>query len=253
MRPVALVLDELGELAVRHRDPVDAKRGQLRLVRLELVVVGPRLVHGAEGERAARNLDLVRPARCAVGRRRLDVAVLGARPALQRLEHRLLRLQLVLEDEAEDEAVPDEDVGGLEIDALEHVERPLPHVRGVGARGRGVQRRELGSVRAFAAERVVDVVVDVRDAARARERAEDPELLEAGDMREAPDERRDARRDLRDEVVVRDGGEQPLRGRAPTLERPPDLVAGLHSRTVMNSADSARAQVGDDVSFRARN
>ena len=111
---------------------------------------------------------------------------------MQRLEHRLLRLELVLENEAEDEPATDEDVGSVEIDSLEHVERPLAHVRGVRAHSRRIQGRELRAVRPLAAERVVDVVVAVGDRARPSDRAKDPELLEASDVRVTPRERRDA-------------------------------------------------------------
>ena len=189
---VATGVEKLGELAVRDGRTIDAEARDLRLVRLELVVVRPRLVHRAERERAPRHVDLGRSARCAIGRRRLDDRILGAGAGLQRLEHRLLRLELVLENEAEDEPATDEDVGSLEIDALEHVERPLAHVRGIRTHGRRIEGRELRAVRPLAAERVVDVVVGVGDRARPSDGAKDPELLEAGDVRVAPRERRDA-------------------------------------------------------------
>ena len=189
---VATGVEKLGELAVRDGRTIDAEARDLHLVRLELVVVRPRLVHRAERERASRHVDLGRSARCAIGRRRLDDRILGAGAGLQRLEHRLLRLELVLENEAEDEPATDEDVGSLEIDALEHVERPLAHVRGIRTHCRRIEGRELRAVRPLAAERVVDVVVGVGDRARPSDGAKDPELLEAGDVRVAPRERRDA-------------------------------------------------------------
>ena len=50
-RAVAAAVDELHELGVRHRRSVDDERLDLDLVRLELVVVRPGLVFGAEHER----------------------------------------------------------------------------------------------------------------------------------------------------------------------------------------------------------
>jgi len=168
--------------------------------------------------------------------RRLDDPVLRAGSALQRLEHRLLRLELVLENEAEDEPATDEDVGSVEIDALEHVERPLAHVCGIRADGRRIQGRELRAVRPLAPERVVDVVVAVGDRARPSDRAKDPELLEASDVRVAPRKRRDAGRYRGDEIVVRDRREQRIGRGARTLERTLDLEARLHTRTVVDAA-----------------
>jgi hypothetical protein len=161
-RAVALGVDEFRELAVRDRRTVDPERRKLRVVRLELVVVRPRLVHRADREGAACDEEFVGPTWRTIGRGRgLDDSVLGAGTTLQRLEHRLLRLQLVLEDEAEHEAVPDEHVGRLEVDALEHGERALADVGGVRAHGRRLQRRKPRAVRALAPEGVVHVVVRV--------------------------------------------------------------------------------------------
>src|SRR5262249_35302680 len=50
LRPIPAAVDELRELAARHRRTVDAERPELDLVRLELVVVRPVLVLGAERE-----------------------------------------------------------------------------------------------------------------------------------------------------------------------------------------------------------
>ena len=211
---------------------------------LELVVVRPRLVGRAERERAARHLDLGRAAGRTIGRRSLGHRVLGLGPALQRLEHRLLRLQLVLEHEPEHEPAADEHVGRLEVDVLEQVQRPLADVVRVCPHGVGAQRRKLRAVRPLAAERVVDVVVHVRDRPRAADGAEDPELLEACDVRVAPDERRHAGRELRGKRLVGDGCEDVVRRRAPALERAPDLEACVHPRTVAEQPDVGKGPKG---------
>ena len=200
-------------------------------MRLELVVVRPRLVHRAERERASRHVDLGRSARCAIRRRSTR------RP---------------------DTREPVRDCSASSIDSCDWSSfwrtRPktnprrtrtsgasrsmrssmssdaLAHVRGVRADGRRIRGRELRAVRPLAAERVVDVVVDVRDRARPSDGAKDPELLEAGDVRVAPRERRDAGRDLRDESSSSETGASSsvCRG-ARALERTLDLEARLHT------------------------
>ena len=201
-------------------------------MRLELVVVRPRLVGRSECERAGGHLDLGGAAWCAVRRRPVRHRVLGVGTALQRLEHRLLRLQLVLEHEPEDEPASDEHVGRLEVDTLERVERAFAHVVHIGAHGVRIQGGKLRAVRPLAPEGVVDVVVHVGDRPRAADGAQDPELLEACDVRVAPDERRHAGRERRGQHLVGDVCEDVVGRGAPALERAPDLEACIHARTV---------------------
>ena len=61
---------------------------------------------------------------------------------LERLQHRLDVLLLVLGDEAEDEAVPQQPVGRVELDALEDGQHALAHLGQIGAGRRGVEQLE---------------------------------------------------------------------------------------------------------------
>ena len=96
----------------------------------------------------------------------------------------------------------------------------------------GAQGGQLRAVRALAPEGVVDVLVDVGDRAGAAHRPKNPELLEAGDVRVAPHEGRDLRRDARRQTLVRDRREQLVGRRASALELATDFEACLHPRTV---------------------
>ncbi len=213
-------------------DAVDDERPHLDLVRDELVVVRPRLVRRAEDERAAVDLDLVGPGRRAIRGPRVPHGIPGLRPELERLEHRLLVLQLVLEHEPEDEALAEERVRDVEVDVVERGEHTLAHIRGVGAgcgRAQGGKLRPLGPL---VPERVVDVVVGLRERWLAVEVPQEPELLEVRDMGEVPHERRVERGDLGGELRVGDRLEQRLRGRAGALEGGADLDPRVHVVTV---------------------
>ena len=159
-------------------------------MRLELVVVRPRLELRAEREDTAGHVDLVGPGRGTVRVRRRRNGIGAPGPKLQRLEHRLLRGELVLHDEPECEPAPDECVGALEVDVLEEVDGPFAHIGRVGAHGFGAQSRQARAVRARAPQRVVDVPMCIAGRRRAAEVVEDPELLEVRDVGKAPHERR---------------------------------------------------------------
>jgi hypothetical protein len=96
-------------------------------------------------------------------------------------------------------------------------------------------------------ERVVHVIVDVANRPRAADRAKEPLLLEARDVRVAPDERRDGGRHGRDELVVGDGLEEGGRRLAPALECPADLQACFHPPTVVDMQDGASRRTGETV------
>ena len=144
-RAVATAVDELHELRVGHRRAVDHEGLHFDLVRLELVVVRPRLVLGAEHERPAGDVDLVGPGRrsVGVGRRRDGIRATGAK--LQCLEHRLLGGELVLDHEAECVPAADERARAVEVDVLEQVDRALADVGGIRANGLCAESRKPGS------------------------------------------------------------------------------------------------------------
>ena len=176
---------------------------------IELVVVGPRLVLRAEREGAAGDQDLVGARGGAIGRGGVDDRVSAVGAALQRLEHRLLRLQLVLEHQPEDEPVSDEDVGRVEVDALEHLERALAHVCGVGADGAGLQRRQLRAVLPLAPEGPVDVVMDVRDRRCASRSCGGSRAPRSGRHARAPASGGTRGESCVDQLVVREGASRP--------------------------------------------
>ena len=60
---------------------------------------------------------------------------------LDRLQHRLDVLLLVLQDHPEDEAVAEEPIVGVQVDAREHVERPRANVRDVVTGRVGLEQR----------------------------------------------------------------------------------------------------------------
>ena len=235
-RAVAALGHELGELRVRHRRSVDEERRQLHVVRLELAVVRPRLVDGAQGERAVAHVDLLGAARRTIREGRVARGIDEALAELNRLQHRLLLLELRLHHEPEYEPVSQERARRLEIDVLEHVEHALAHVRCVVACLGGAQRGKLGvAVR----ERPIDVAVAIRDRRVALDVAQQPQLLEVGDLRELPDERC-ARRYLRDELALADRLEQGFRLCPRVLESRGKLDSHLH---ISNSAEAVGARL----------
>ena len=100
---------------------------------------------------------------------------------LQRLQHRLVVLRLVLDDH-----LPDERIG---IDSIEHRERPVADLVQIGER---LLRTEVGQVAAVGAGRL-GRVVDLPEAlARGPQPADvlaEPEVLERGDVAQVPDQR----------------------------------------------------------------
>ena len=177
--------------------------GDVHGVRGPLVVERPRLGRRAHGERPARHVHLGGQRRRVGGRgrRRGSGQHRGPRPQLVGGEHGLVVLHLVLRDHPERE--PGAETGaelcagaeaaglppGGQLDLLDQVEHPCADLVAVAARlGRGEQRqgRPLG---ARVLERVVQRV-DLRvHGVAAADRAEQPELLLVGDVRQVPHER----------------------------------------------------------------
>jgi len=91
---------ERREGVVAHWQPIDQDGVQLHLMRGQLVVVGPCFALRAKHEAAALEDDLVRPAR-QIGLRPPPLRVVRRVPQRERLQHRLLMLQLVLEHHPE--------------------------------------------------------------------------------------------------------------------------------------------------------
>ena len=194
-------------------------------------------------------MDLVRPGGGAVGRGLLPRRVLGARPELERLEHRFLVLELVLEHEPEDEALPEQWVRHFQVDVVEQVVRALADVLRVGARRGGPEARQLLPVVSLLAERVVDLVVRVGNRRLAVQVPEDPDLLELRDVREIPDERRLQRRDALDERLVGEGLQELVGAGAGALEHGSDLDSRVHHRTL---PDRTRLVHAPSVAFPAQ-
>ena len=144
----------------------------------------------------------------------------------------------MLDDEPEDEALAEERVGRVEVDALEGLERTLAHVLRVGADGLGAERGGSPGPRPLAPERLVHVVVAVGERRLAVEVAEQPELLEVRDVREHPAERQARRRDLRGERVVRErlsrrsvaSGSVPAQSGSPWRRPPSHFAASARTR-----------------------
>ena len=111
------------------------------------------------------------------------------RDHLQELQHRLVVLVLVGEDQVVDEAVTQDGLASLEVDLVEHVQRPLADLGHVGAQVVAAQDRQLvaGGTRVF--DRVVKAAQLAAHRLPARDRLHQPELLEVRDVPEVPGER----------------------------------------------------------------
>jgi hypothetical protein len=137
---------------------------------------------------------------------------------LERLQHRLDVLLLVLGDESEDEAVPEERVARIEGDPVEEVEAVAAHVLDERAGLAGAEERERRTAVTGLLERVVDLVELGLARVLALELAAQPQLLEVADVGEIPDERRLERRELARQLVVRERCEQRFGPPARVLE-----------------------------------
>ena len=254
-RPVArlLVAAGLDEVVVRargHRAPVDPERRQLDLVPLELVVVGPLVAGRAEEERPGLDEHLVAVGdRLVRGRRARRLRVRPARGAERdRLQHRLLVLELVLEHEAVDVAVREQAVVRVELDADEDAERPLAHAREVGDRGVRLEQRQLGAGGALVLEGVVEAVALLEQRLVPADVAREPELLEVADVRQVPDQRGHDRRVLADEVGARERCHE-VEGAAPRVgeglgERLLQLLLGSGTPGRRHCAQAYRPRAG---------
>ena len=200
----AAVVEERRVVGIRYRLDVDPVRAGLGVVGGTLVVVGPGLVVRAHHER-----PLLDDGGAETARQHPWPSTFVPDPGqLDRLQHRFHVLLFVLDDEAEGEAAAEQRVRGVELDLLEHRERPRANVGEVRACSSGIEELERGPLLPLVRERVVCVVHLGEDRLCAPEPPGDPELLEVPDVREVPDERRHEGRDLPGELLVGERREQ---------------------------------------------
>ena len=137
-------------------------------MRDELVVVRPRLVGCTQDERATVHSNLLGPLRDVSVRALVTDRVLDLGPELEGLQHRLLVLQLVLEHQAEHEALPEERPGAVELGVLERLQDARPDLERVCPGGLGPERRYLRAPVSRLGESRGDVAVRVQDRAHGR-------------------------------------------------------------------------------------
>ena len=180
-----------------------------------LVVVGPPLRRGgAERERAFLDEQLALHGHLGWSPRHRP----GHAAELQRLGHRLLVLQLVLQDVPDREAVPQERILGAPVELIDQLERGIADSAHVGASRARRQDRQLTSLAALVREGVVDVVVPALHRALPADVAEQPQLLEVSDVRVVPDQRRHQWGHLQAQLLRREWLEQRLRPRPGSLQ-----------------------------------
>jgi hypothetical protein len=97
------------------------------------------------------------------------------------------------EEHLVDEAVRQQPVGGIELELVEHLERPLAHLLHVRADLVGAQDRQLAADLARLLDRVVELAEVTAQRLAAADPADKPELLEVGDVPEVPDQRAEDR------------------------------------------------------------
>jgi hypothetical protein len=211
---VAAGLDELQVLAVGDRDGVDEERLDVDDVGRPLVVVGERVPIGPHDELPAGDEDLGHQGWAARRGRGGDVGIRGGHQ-LQRGQHRLVMLVLVLDHHPVHEALVEQRDSRVELHPVEDVEHAAADH---GDMAPGLRRAEDGQLRplpADVAEGVVDVVVGWVDRPGARgcppdgacagDRPEQPQLLVVADVGQVPHQGRHQRGVLRHLVGVGEG------------------------------------------------
>ena len=225
---VAAALGEAQEGRVGDRGAADAEARQVDQVARALVVEREAVIVGAHRELARRDLDRVeaRAGRRAPRRgRRLEPGRGAQAGELDRLQHRLRVLELVLEHHLVD-------VGGAE--AVEDRERSLAHLGQVVERLGAVEQRQVAAHGARRLERVVhrgQLGVQQRLTAVA---VDEPQVLVGGDVGEIPDERAHQRRVRGLDVRVGERRDQ--------LERPPARVDRARRRSGWRRARTRRSR-----------
>ena len=97
-------------------------------------------------------------------------------------------LKLVLQHEPEDEPLPEQRPGPVELGVLDRLEDAFADRGRIRPDYRGAEYRRLRPV-SFPAERFVHLGMRVDDGRLSVEVAEKPQLLEASDARKLPDQR----------------------------------------------------------------
>ena len=122
---------------------------------------------------------------------------------LQRLEHRLVVLLLVANDELDDDPVADALLG-------DHLERPGPDLGQILACLAGAEEGQRAPAGPRGLEGVVDVGQLLVQQGPAAQPVHDPQILEGRDVAEVPDQRAHQRGMDALQVGVRDTGHQGL-------------------------------------------
>jgi hypothetical protein len=172
---------------------------------------------------------------------------------LEQLEHRLVVLVLVRDQQLVDEAPVQQRVGGVvEVEVLEHVERPRADLVHVGAELRPAQDRQLVADPAGVLDRVVETPETTVEGLAPADPLDEPELLEVRDVAEVPGERAEDRRVDPIELVVGerlDKEERPSAGLGETV-RDPLLIRGVSPSR--REGDPNRLPGGDRRAFNDR-
>ena len=223
---VAATRDERQPRAVGDRRASDPVVGHDGAVARALVVVREAVVGGADRALAALDLDQLEPRVLRVGRTRAAVGGHGLEALqpgeLQRLQHRLVVLVLVADDQLGDQPIAD-------ALALEHRDGTLADGVEVLPRRRGPQERQLAAARSRRLERVVDLGQVAAEHRLAAEAMDEPQVLERGDVPEVPDERAHQRRVDALEVLVADVGDECQRALARLGQRLDRVGGGQRS------------------------
>jgi hypothetical protein len=153
-------------------------------------------------------------------------------------------LVLVGEQHLVDEAAGEQWVVGVEIHLVEDLERPFANLGQIGADLVGGQDRQLATDLARLLDRVVEVSQLTAQRLAPTDPADEPELLEVGDVPEVPDQRAEDRRVDAVELLVAERLDQ-LQGALPRLGQPlGDSFPSCPESRFESDAESLRDSVG---------
>ena len=156
---------------------------------------------------------------------------------LERLEHRLVVLMLVLDDHVVGVPAATERLLVGKALAGQPPKDTLAHVGDILVGLGRLEQPELRPLRPLVLAGVVDVVEAALGGPLIVERAQEPELLLVADVSQIPHERREDRRRLHRQILVRERGQRPQRAVSRRLEGEADperksagVKAGRHPR-----------------------
>jgi hypothetical protein len=118
-----------------------------------------------------------------------------------------------------DEAVGEQAALRIELDLVEHLERPLPHPLHIRPDLVGAEDRQLAPDLSGLLDRVIELAEVPPERLSSADLADQPELFEVGDVAEVPDQRTEDRRVDPVELLVREWLDQ-LQGVASSLSEP---------------------------------